>query len=154
MKNKLSSLIKITALAATLFTTTKAEAQSCLSNVQIQAGPISTAFVQPYVTQSPEWYNITFVFYNTWQRFLNVGQTAQPVYWRVDITRMMLNGTINSDFRGGFIEAPGFFTLRVRSFETHIEKCGYYANVHLVARVYTTLPPVGTQIGIANVWLN
>lgn len=129
-------------------------AQSCLSNCNIQQGDPINSFVYIQKDMTPEWFNIWIKFNSFGNRFSAVGYPEQPVYWRVDITKMNLNGTMTTEFKSGWLEAPGFFTQPSFTVETHFQRCGYFSNVQVTGRVYTTLPPVGTQIGIGNAWLN
>lgn len=97
---------------------------------------------------NPDWLSYSW-FFNPHKRNWLATFPKQAMHMVLTVTKISYTGKM---VVGG--ETATIIPGNVYNFEHQIEGCGQWANAHIDVRLYSTLPPIGTQMDRAQYWLN
>lgn len=107
-----------------------------------------------------DWHMLTIRLVSNQYNWNSMTEPPQTVRVLRDVTAMTTKGVMLKSYGENWVEYGGAFinplnsSAYVMSEEYQWAKCGYFANVHILVKVYTTLPPVGRLIDQGQAWLN
>lgn len=132
-------------------------ATACLTKAQQSEGKLVRFH---WDWSRPEWYTVKLRVVSNQYHWSNMPAPPQAVYVVRESTAMTSNGVMLKSYGEDWVEYGGVLINPFNDSAYVVEhinswvKCGYYSNVHMDVRIYSTLPPVGTLIDRGQYWLN